>query len=398
MGGAMSSGGTTSTGGTSSVGGATSAGGATSTGGTKAAGGATSAGGSTSTGGTKAAGGTTSAGGATSAGGTKAMGGATPAGGATSTGGGTSMGGTTSSGGVTSSGGTPSTGGTPAITTDCLGQALAKPGDSTSTSKQYLNLGDMRLIDNRWGSDILGCSSASYKVYVNSDKSIGYDFNRPKCDASGKKANPDFPEIEFGVAPFGKKSSNLTSPWCSSTTVLPTQIKSLTSASVSIENWVSTYTSGNLYDANFEFWISKQNPIENDDAGVYAEIIVFLSWNANRMSSSAGGWSCTESGSLTAGGIGINLCHQSDTWGGSAGQWRFFNFNLNTGADTFNGKADVKAILDWVMSKYSGFTTDMWLTRIEVGTEIDDSTAGKSTIKNLTFEVNGTSKSITLAQ
>jgi hypothetical protein len=66
--------------------------------------------------------------------------------------------------------------------------------------------------------------------------------------------------------------------------------------------------------------------------------------------------------------------------------------------DTFSGKADVKAILDWVMSKYSGFTTDMWLTRIEVGTEIDDNTAGKSTIKNLTFEVNGTSKSITLAQ
>jgi hypothetical protein len=339
----------------------------------------------------------TSAGGATSTGGAKATGGTTPAGGATSTGGVTSMGGTTSSGGVTSSGGTPSTGGTPAITTDCLGQALAKAGDSTSTSKQYLNLGDMRLIDNRWGSDILNCSSASYKVYVNSDKSIGYDFNRPKCDASDKKADPDYPEIEFGVAPFGKKSSNLTSPWCSSTTVLPTQIKSLTSASVSIDNWVSTYTSGTpYYDTNFEFWISKQNPIENDDAGVYAEIIVFLSWNANRMSSS-GGWPCTESGGPTAGGIGINLCHQSDTWG-SGGQWRFFNFNLNNGADTFNGKADVKAILDWVMGKYSGFTTDMWLTRIEVGTEIDDNTAGKSTIKNLTFEVNGTSKSITLAQ
>ena len=36
----------------------------------------------------------------------------------------------------------------------------------------------------------------------------------------------------------------------------------------------------------------------------------------------------------------------------------------------------------------------MWLTRIEVGTEVDDNTAGTAKINNLTFEVNGTSKSI----
>ena len=38
----------------------------------------------------------------------------------------------------------------------------------------------------------------------------------------------------------------------------------------------------------------------------------------------------------------------------------------------------------------------MYLTRIEVGTEIDDSTAGSAKISNLTFEINGTSKSIQL--
>ena len=64
-----------------------------------------------------------------------------------------------------------------------------------------------------------------------------------------------------------------------------------------------------------------------------------------------------------------------------------------------------KVILDWVMNNYAkssvssqgDFNTNMWLTRIEVGSEIDDNTAGKATIKNLTFEVNGTSKSIELA-
>ena len=274
-------------------------------------------------------------------------GGATSTGGTKATGGTMSGGGTTFTGGTTSTGGVTSTGGTSGPRTDCKGQALAKPGDSTSTTKQYLNLGDMRLIDNRWGSDALGCGNASYTVSVNQDKTIGYEFNRPKCDASNKKANPDYPEIEFGVAPFGVGSSNLTSPDCSSTTLLPIQIKSLQSASVNIDNFVSTYTSSTNYDTNFEFWISKDNPVGNSSPGVYAEIIVFLSWNANRMSTS-GGWACDKSGSLTAGGIGINLCHQSDTW--SNGQWRFFNFNLNTGTDSFSGKADVKAILDWVMS------------------------------------------------
>ena len=55
-------------------------------------------------------------------------------------------------------------------------------------------------------------------------------------------------------------------------------------------------------------------------------------------------------------------------------------------------------MLDYVRGKYSGFTDDMWLTRIEVGTEVDDNTQGSAKISNLTFEINGTSKSAELAQ
>jgi hypothetical protein len=58
----------------------------------------------------------------------------------------------------------------------------------------------------------------------------------------------------------------------------------------------------------------------------------------------------------------------------------------------------VKALLDFVRSKYSGFTDTMWLTRIEVGTEVDDSTSGSAKIKNLTFEVNGQNRSFEFAQ
>jgi hypothetical protein len=123
---------------------------------------------------------------------------------------------------------------------------------------------------------------------------------------------------------------------------------------------------------------------------------MFLGWNANRNNSNSGGWTCDKSGTVTAGGATFNLCHQSDNW--SSG-WRFFNFNLSNGpSSNFSGTGDVKAILDWVMKNYSGFTTDMWLTRIEVGTEIDDNTAGMASIKNISFEVNGTVKSPTFGQ
>ena len=41
------------------------------------------------------------------------------------------------------------------------------------------------------------------------------------------RGDPDFPEVEFGVAPFGNTSSNLTSPTYSSTTLLPMAVQFL---------------------------------------------------------------------------------------------------------------------------------------------------------------------------
>jgi hypothetical protein len=181
----------------------------------------------------------------------------------------------------------------------------------------------------------------------------------------------------------------LTSPAFSSTTLLPIQLKSLTSATVNFDSFNSTYQKPGYYDTNFEFWISKENPLTSSSPGVYAEIIIFLDWDNVRESST--GWPCENLGNVG----NYKLCHQSDKWGSG---WRFFNFELNGQQKNFSGQADVKAILDYVKGKYSGFTDTMWLTRIEVGTEVDDNTQGTTKINNLTFEINGTSKSIELAK
>jgi hypothetical protein len=413
-----SSGPPSGTGGDSSTGGTTGAGGSSPTGGSTGTGGTTSStGGSTGTGGTTGAGGTVSTGGTTGKGGSNGSGGA-GTGGTSSTGGTTGAGGTVSTGGTTGTGGSPGTGGT---TVDQGGVALATvnsgclsgdppTGPNPPSSPYYFNLGDMRLINNRWGSDALGCTGTTESVCINTDGTFGWKFNRPAC--GGKRADPDFPEVEFGVAPFGNTSSNLTSPPFSSTTLLPIQLSALNSATLDLSNYNTTITSGNTsyWDSNFEFWISREDPTKNANAGVYAEIIMFLGYEAGRTNSSAtpeAGWTCesNHTGTVNAGGATFNLCHQSDTWANS--QWRFFNFNLsNAPQNNFNQTVDIKAILSWVMSNYGtstatsgggmgSFSNSMYLTRIEVGTEIDDSTAGSVQISNLTFNINGTSKSAT---
>ncbi len=323
-----------------------------------------------------------------------ATGGKASVGGAISVGGTSSKGGTMSTGGVTSAGGTTSTGGTMAATggvrVDAKGVPLASSGDKKTLPSEYLNLGDIRLLNNRWGSDELNCGT-TMSVYVNPDKTLGWDFNRPTC--GGDAAKPDYPEVEFGVHPFGSGNVLETSPPFSSTTLLPRQIKDITSASVTVDSLSISLTSPTSWNLNVEFWLSQRHPTTDSNPGVYAEVIAFWGWQNGR-------WPCetTLSATVNSGDKSYKLCHQSDSWGSSATKWKYYQFNVNGGPlQNYTGKADIKAFLDWVVSAY-GASKDLWLTRIEVGSEIDDNTSGKVTLKNITFEVNGTSKSVELAK
>ena len=364
--------------------GATSNGGAVSSAGASASAGTTSSGGTLGAGGASSASGTTSAGGSAGSGGTSFPGGSSATGGGGSSKGGSSgSGGTTSSGG-TSSGGGMSTGGSGAIV-DKNGVPLAKPGDSKTASREYLNLGDFRLLLNKWGSDELHCNT-TMKVFANSDKSFGWSFDRGAC--GGNKTKPDYPEIEFGIHPFGMGSSLATTPSFSSTTVLPLQIKDIMSASVTLDSLNATIQKGTTWNVDFELWLSQRNPVTDASPGVYAELIAFWGWKDD--------WACDKSGSVTAGDKSYSLCHQDDNW--ANGQWRYYQLRASSGSSqSFTGKVDVKALLEWLVNNY-GFSRDLWVTRFEVGSEIDDDTAGSVTLKNITFQVNGASKSAQFGQ
>jgi len=310
------------------------------------------------------------------------------------------------SGGTGSStGGTSSTGGgaTNPNAPDMMGKTNAKPGDKTSTKLDYLKMGEMRLINNNWGSVAWNCTDKSpSSVYINSDKSFGWSFDRPDCDTNNSNTKPDFPEIEFGIHPFGLGSSEATSPNFSTTTLLPKQVKDITSATVVIDGLEIKLSSEGSWDLTFELWLSSKNPATTQgNAGVFAELMTFWGWQPNRWPITGGmdsGPQC-EGGcknGLSAGDKSYDLIVRKNSWGSG---WQYFQFRTAGGASskTFNGKVDVKALLDYLMT-LPNYSKDMYLTRLEVGSEIDDMTKGSVSMKNITFEINGEKRSPVFGQ
>ena len=254
-------------------------------------------------------------------------------------------------------------------------------GVETTVSNAYFKMGDIRLINNNWGSRQLECNTP-YRIFIENDGTFGWEFNRGACGEAD--AAPDFPEVEFGLHPFGINKDSVKTQDVSSTTLLPRQIKDINSASIKIDQMNIELQSAKSWNICFEMWLTTKDPVTIDTGECpYAEIMVFWGWQDGR-------WACDQTGDLTSGGDRYVLCHRGDDW---ACGWRYIQFRASNGPNrNYNGTLDVKAILDWLVS-HMGVSQDYWITRFEIGSEIGDNTSGKVTIKNITFEVNGVSKS-----
>jgi hypothetical protein len=349
-----------------------------------------------------AAGGTTGAGAATGAGGSgDGAGGSGTTGGNVGAGGNPTGGSTGNAGGTLGGGGDASggSGGVPAV--DANGKGIAQPGDVSTVNQDYIRIGptgEIRLLNNNWGSAALGCSNSKFSVFYNQDKSFGWTFERHgDCDGGGQK--PDFPQIEFGIHPFGIGNHLVTSPEFSSTTLLPLQIKDIQSASVSIDNLNITLDPAmdDKWNITFEFWLSQVDP-RTQSAGqhlAYAELMTFWGWEQDRWPSGGPGMngSC-EGGSgcgdtVSTGGKAYTLWVQRDNW---ADGWRYFQFRQNgASSKNFSGNIDVKPLINYLLGR--GYSKELWVTRLEVGSEIDINTKGTVTLDNITFEVNGETRS-----
>ena len=302
-------------------------------------------------------------------------------------------------GGTTGAGGSGGSATVDPNAPDKKGKTNAKAGATTSANLDYLKLGEMRLINNNWGSVAWGCagSKSTSSVFVSADKSsFGWKFDRGDCTTESTK--PDFPEIEFGIHPFGLGSTEATSPDFSSTTLLPIQIKDLKTATVTTDISVQLDKSAS-WDLTFEFWLSKQNPATTQgNAGVYAELMTFWGNQANRWPLNNGGTATCDKGcdnNVAGGSASYNLIVQKNSWGSG---WQYYQFRTANSSTSFNGNVDVRKLIDYLMKKDSAITGEMWVTRFEVGTEIDDDTKGTATVRSITFEVNGEKRSPVFGQ
>jgi hypothetical protein len=275
---------------------------------------------------------------------------------------------------------------------DAMGKMNAKPGDKTTTPQDYLRMGEIRLLNNNWGSEAFGCNTPM-SVFVNADSSFGWDFDRGDCDKQATNSKPDFPQIEFGIHPFGIGSDLVTSPEFTSTTLLPIQVKNVTSASMTIDSLNVSLQAESSWDVTFEFWLSERNPITDPSPGVYSELMTFWGWQNGRwpdapMGNGAGN-------QVMAGDKTYKLIVQDNNWSG--GKWRYFQFRSNDGPSKgFSGRLDIKPLIDYLVNT-EHYSTDYWISRFEVGTEIDDNTKGSVTLKGITFEVNGEKRSQVIA-
>jgi hypothetical protein len=251
---------------------------------------------------------------------------------------------------------------------------------SSKVPKDYFVLGEARLLNNNWGAQALGCN-APYEIFVNADKSFGWRWDRNTTKCGGDKSKPDYPEVEFGMHPFGVSTQIITSPDYSSTTILPIQIKDVTTATVKIEGLTIVTTADAAWNMNFEMWFCEQHPATGTHTTAYGETMNWFGWSSDQYN-----WNGVL-GSLEA-GQSYDLMHSDDHWpAGQAQQWKYRQYRLKSSSKQFNGTVDVKKILTALTSQ--GWPSSLWIARFEVGTELDDGSAGTVTMKKVTFEVNG---------
>jgi hypothetical protein len=309
--------------------------------------------------------------------------GAAPTGGSSGVSGALNNGGTVSSsgaGGLGNGGGSGAAGAGGSGMVPGETKATVTAPASSKVSSDYFVLGEARLLNNNWGAQALGCN-APYEIFVNTDKTFGWRWDRAATKCGGDKSKPDYPEVEFGMHPFGVSQQLITSPDYSSTTVLPIQVKDVTTASVKIEGLTIVTTSDAAWNMNFEMWFCEQHPATGTHTTAYGETMNWFGWSSDQYN-----WNGVL-GSLEA-GQSYDLLHSDDHWpAGQAQQWKYRQYRLKNPTKQFNGTVDVKKILDHLVGE--GWPTSLWIARFEVGTELDDGSAGTVTIKKITFEVNG---------
>lgn len=243
------------------------------------------------------------------------------------------------------------------------------PRGTTHCDEAPLNLGEMHLLTNEWTDPL-----ADTCVFLDMAGRFGWKWTRGATGAGDNPTYPNYPELEFGINPWNSKGIDK-----STTTLLPLQLKDITSASMTVD--VHTDVGGNNKGWNlaFELWLSDKDP-RLGPASPKGEIMVFLS-NAPDYYPTAPETQET----LNDGIHTYKLYVSSDNWG----SWGYYRqYRLDTHDGKYNGKLDIGAFLEHYVND-EHWDGDLWVTRFELGNEVYQNSAGTTTFKSVSFEVNG---------
>jgi chitinase len=279
---------------------------------------------------------------------------------------GSSSGGTTAAGaGGMSSAGVSGSGGNGGG----AGHPFVDPRDSEYCDEQPLYLGEMRLLTNEWTDP-----AAETCVFLDQAGVYGWRWQRGATGLPPNPTYPNYPEVEFGINPWNTKGIDE-----STTTLLPLQLKDISSASMSID--VHTDVGGNDHGWNlaFELWLSDKDPTLGP-ANPKGEIMVFLSNSSDYYPQAP-----ETDQTLDDGAHSYKLYVSSDNWG----TWGYYRqYRLDTHDGKFTGKLNIGAFLKHYVEQ-EHWDANLWVTRFELGNEVYQNTGGTTKIKNLSFEVNG---------
>ena len=255
-------------------------------------------------------------------------------------------------------------------------EATVRPAQVTERGTRYygkevLHLGEIFLETNEWSD-----TNQTTCIFLDEDGTFGITWERGD---TGEQYMPNYPKAEIGVAPWNTEGN----PMSSSSALLPIQLKDLESASMTLD--VTTHTTTNHgWNLAFELWLSDEDPTKGK-AHPRGEVMIFLGNKPKYWP-----WE-PKGGTLNDGFNTYTLWETSDDWQhwGLYRQWRIGDTD---GTVEFKGTIDIFAFLKHHMEE-DGWDENLWVTRFEIGNETYKNSGGTTRFRELSFEVNGQTRS-----
>jgi hypothetical protein len=256
----------------------------------------------------------------------------------------------------------------------------------------------MHVLSNRWTDP-----AANETLFLDTNGSFGWTWQRGATGPAGAtNGYPNYPEIEFGVNPWGEdQNGDLVN--VSTTDLLPRKVSDIHSASMTVHANAHIASAGVGWNLAFEMWLSPQDPAKGTTHPEY-EIMVFFGNQGSYYPTSPGGTNgagCMPAVSgascgmqVESAGNSYTLYSMSSSWGGPPA-YNYLQFRDSANAPgtndatelTFNGTLDIYKFLQTVNPP-----GDLYVTRFELGDETYQSSQGTTTITSVSFEVNGTTE------